>query len=1017
MANLDLATLLVKIEGDISGINGKFDEVAKQSNKAKDKVVNHWQESANEVGKLGTKMTTLITLPLVAAGTAAVKMASDLTETLGKTNEVFKESADTVLEWSSSSVENMGLAQETALDMASSFGDMGTSMGFTTEEAANMSMELVQLAADMASFKNISIDRANTALTAIYTGETESLKAMGIVMTEANLEQFAMAEGCKTTYKEMSQTEKVMLRYRYVMAMTTNAQGDFVRTGNSLANQTRKLGENVKQTATSFGQLLEPAITSIVSTLNEVVSWVDNLSDSTKRGILIAAEIVAAIGPVLIAMTGVIKAINGIQGALALLQANPIVLGITAVGVALAALTVLIANAQTEIEGLADAHDQARERMAQKFSINVDASDVDEAQQKLDELEGKDVKANVDVNVEDGAEEKIEALNEKLETLKGEKTAVGVFVFDETSSETLEDYKASLAEATIAISDFDDAVGNLDAIIDRTAAEQKAIITNKMLADSANLYAAYQAGTISLEEYNAQMTALATDAQQATIQIDKNTEAQKELNKQFADGNEDLSSWGANYALMMQNSGQAAKQLTIANDDAAASIQAIINGTATASDYAIAQTAILQQQQAQIEQIAQAEADYNAEVARSADEHERAVAAQQQSADYSHKMAEAYTAVSGAVGSSLNKTAAFNAALKDYPELAAELIRETGATVKSLDPYSKTAQKAGEESAVMGDAIDYVAEQLENGVEPTEALIAAMEKFPEVAGQLPEVLGASYDDIYDVYAAMGQLAKEWTKDEREALANVEQARADYNTAITAAEENYKNTLLSIQRDYNTDELNLILDMCAQNGHALDENTKSSILSTSAMMDGITDAVESGSPEVVEQVHELGNGVCDEVDALADGGITGGSDFVNGLIAGMENREGALYKKVRQIVSNTVAEARKAEDAHSPAKIPAKKIGKPFMQGIEMGMDDYMPSLLKSVKSNVNDIITAGTGTINSDYRTIHNNNTNVARQGNVVVNQTNNFTSRTLSPYEQQQQIRRLDKQLAEVFA
>ena len=1016
MANLDLATLLVKIEGDISDINGKFDEVAKQSNKAKEIVVSQWQDAADKVGKLGQKMTTFITLPLVAAGTAAVKMASDLTETLSKTNEVFKESANTVLEWSNNSVENMGMAQQTALDMASSFGDMGTSMGFTTEEAANMSMQLVQLAADMASFKNISVERANTALTAVYTGETESLKALGIVMTEANLEQFAMAEGCKTTYKNMTQTEKVMLRYRYVMAMTTNAQGDFVRTGNSLANQTRKLGENVKQTATSFGKLLEPAITSIISSLNAAVSWVDNLSDSTKRGILIAAEIVAAIGPVLIAITGIVKAITAVKSALTLLSANPIVLGITAVGAALAALTVLVANAQTEIEGLAEAHEQARERMAQKFNINVDASDVDEAQDKLNELEGKDVEANVNVNVADGTEEKIDNLNSKLETLKGEKTAVGVFVFDEVSAETLEDYKSSLAEATIAISDFDDAVGNLDAIAERTAAEQKAIITQKMLADSANLYAAYQAGTISLEEYNAQMYELAVGAQNATIQIDKNTAAQKELNKQFADGLEDLSTWGTNYAIMMQNSGLATEKLTIANDDAAASIQAIINGTATASDYAIARTAILQQQQTQVEQLAQAEENYNAQVAANADEHERAVAAQQQSADYSRKMADAYTAISGAVGSSLSKTAAFNAALKDYPELAAEMIRETGATVNSLNPYSETAQKAGEESAVMGDAIDYVAAQLENGVEPTEALIAAMEQFPEVAGQLPEVLGASYDDMYDVYAAMGELSKTWAADEATALDNVEQAHADFNAANTAAEENYKSELLGIQRDYNTDELNLILDMCEQNGYALDDNVKNSILSTSAMMDGMADAVEDGSPQVVEQAHEMGNSVIDEVDALADGGITGGSDFINGLITGMENREGALYKKVRQIVSNTITEARKAEDANSPAKIPAKKIGKPFMQGIEVGMDDYMPSLLKTVKGNINDIITAGTGTINSNYKTF-NNNTNVARQGNVVVNQTNNFTSRTLSPYEQQQQIRRLDKQLAEVFA
>ena len=124
MANLDLATLLVKIEGDISDINGKFDDVAKQSNKAKEKVVAQWQDAADKVGKLGQKMTTFITLPLVAAGTAAVKMASDLTETFSKTNEVFKESANTVLEWSNNSIENMGMAQQTALDMASTFTDL-----------------------------------------------------------------------------------------------------------------------------------------------------------------------------------------------------------------------------------------------------------------------------------------------------------------------------------------------------------------------------------------------------------------------------------------------------------------------------------------------------------------------------------------------------------------------------------------------------------------------------------------------------------------------------------------------------------------------------------------------------------------------------------------------------------------------------------------------------------------------------------------------------------------------------
>ena len=88
-----------------------------------------------------------------------------------------------------------------------------------------------------------------------------------------------------------------------------------------------------------------------------------------------------------------------------------------------------------------------------------------------------------------------------------------------------------------------------------------------------------------------------------------------------------------------------------------------------------------------------------------------------------------------------------------------------------------------------------------------------------------------------------------------------------------------------------------------------------------------------------------------------------------------------------------------------------------MEGIEAGMNDYLPKVLETTKKNTNAIITAGTSTINSDYKLRPVNTTNIARQGNTVINQTNNFTSRTLSPYEQQKQIRQLNKDLSGVFA
>ena len=135
----------------------------------------------------------------------------------------------------------MGLAQQTALDTAALFGDMGTSMGLTKNEAADMSKALTQQAADLASFKNMNIDEVTTALNGVFTGETESLKRLGVVMTETNLERYAQEKGINKSLKAMTEAEKVQLRYNYVMEKTKNATGDYERTGGGFANQLRTM--------------------------------------------------------------------------------------------------------------------------------------------------------------------------------------------------------------------------------------------------------------------------------------------------------------------------------------------------------------------------------------------------------------------------------------------------------------------------------------------------------------------------------------------------------------------------------------------------------------------------------------------------------------------------------------------------------------------------------------------------------------------------------------------------------
>lgn len=197
-----------------------------------------------------------------------IDFASDLTETQGKIDVVFENSADSLRKWASTSIQTMGLAKQTALDSAALYGDMGVGMGLTRAQAAEMAMTLTRLGADMASFKNISNDMAQTALKSVYTGETESLKNLGIVMTEANLAEYARSIGLKKKIKDLKEAEKVELRYQYVLSRTKTAQGDFARTGGNAANQMRMYQETMKEIQTNWGNVLLPTYTRALVKLN-----------------------------------------------------------------------------------------------------------------------------------------------------------------------------------------------------------------------------------------------------------------------------------------------------------------------------------------------------------------------------------------------------------------------------------------------------------------------------------------------------------------------------------------------------------------------------------------------------------------------------------------------------------------------------------------------------------------------------------------------------------------------------
>tara|TARA_R100001510_G_C7656174_1_gene215921 strand:- start:3836 stop:5698 length:1863 start_codon:yes stop_codon:yes gene_type:complete len=305
---------------------------------------NSMKKFGKQMAQTGASLSTKLTLPIGAAAVASVKMASDFEESLNKTRVAFGESSTEVEAFAKTTLKNFGLAEGSALDMASMFGDMATSMGLTQQQAGGMATSLVGLAGDLASFKNIGIEQAQTALAGIFTGETESLKKLGIVMTEANLKQFGYN-------KNMSQAEKIGIRYKAIIEATKNAQGDYLRTSDGVANSTRTLTESVKELATDFGTLLLPVASKVIAKGQQLVDFFRNLSTEQKETIIQVAGVVAVVGPTLVVfgkLVGILgTATKALRAFNLMMAANPAVLIATAIAGVVAAI-VFFATSSSE---------------------------------------------------------------------------------------------------------------------------------------------------------------------------------------------------------------------------------------------------------------------------------------------------------------------------------------------------------------------------------------------------------------------------------------------------------------------------------------------------------------------------------------------------------------------------------------------------------------------------------------------------------------------------------------------
>lgn len=202
----------------------------------------------------------------------AINISSDLTEVQNVVDVTFGKYKKLVEDMSNTSITNFGMSELTVKQISSRFQAMGVAMGFARSNMAEMSVELTKLAADMASFYNVEQADVAEDLESIFTGMTRPLRAYGLDLTQATLQEWAHRNGMEANMKTMSQAEKTMLRYQYVLANTGAAQGDFARTSNTWANQVRILKQNFEQLGIIIGGTLINALKPLVAAMNQAMS-------------------------------------------------------------------------------------------------------------------------------------------------------------------------------------------------------------------------------------------------------------------------------------------------------------------------------------------------------------------------------------------------------------------------------------------------------------------------------------------------------------------------------------------------------------------------------------------------------------------------------------------------------------------------------------------------------------------------------------------------------------------------
>lgn len=251
-------------KGLINGLNG----IGSSASKAK----KHTVSLAAAFGKFYA--TYWLILRGLGAFRKAIDISSDLTEVQNVVDVTFGDMKEKVEDLASTSIKDFGMSELTAKQISSRFQAMGMAMGFAQDRMSDMSIQLTELAADMASFYNVEQSEVAESLSAIFTGQTRPLRRFGLDLTQATLQEWALKEGIDANVQSMSQMEKTMLRFQYVMANSKYVIGDYARTADTWHNSMVRLGQQFEQLAIIVGNVLINTFKPFIAGLNRMMEGV-----------------------------------------------------------------------------------------------------------------------------------------------------------------------------------------------------------------------------------------------------------------------------------------------------------------------------------------------------------------------------------------------------------------------------------------------------------------------------------------------------------------------------------------------------------------------------------------------------------------------------------------------------------------------------------------------------------------------------------------------------------------------